>query len=633
MDSQVATIGTAAALSLAAAYVLFPRSSKNPFSTDARTPVKPFEYSKDARNNVVKPGYSKSKLEKYLKANGNPDAIVIGSGIGAMTTATIMAKAGKKVLVLEQHDQLGGCCHSFHEKGFEFDTGVHYVGEMRNNTAIRFLFDQLTNGQLQWNDVADDYDTVVLVDDKNQDAKSLEVIERHNKAGTTLPSFQCSMLSGRERTIKELLKSFPSEEKAIRNYYDLLTEVRKAMRGFVGIKFMPKFLATLLIKTGLVNQYTTYFKLAEKSLTEVLDELTDNKTLKAVLAYNFGDYGTMPKDAPFVMHAVLVNHFLNGVSYPVGGSSEFAYHMFPIVEAAGGKAFVRAEVDEIVCNESGAAVGVKLKKDGTVIKAPMIISNAGLYNTAEMLPPTVSPLKSMCESGVQNGVGGISVYVGLNKSNAELNLKGKHFWAFWTEKGMEDLDGVSQKYVDRPANELASGPVPLLFISFPSAKDPLWDKKHPGKSSATIVSFCNYDWFKDWENDRVMHRGEEYEERKKKIGELIWKQTVALFPQLRDCVEYFDVGTPVTNRYYIRANKGEMYGLDHNKERFTAEATNELRAETDIKNLYLCGQDIFNCGIAGAAFGGLLCASKTLGRNIYADLVNLKGKSAPSIPK
>lgn len=58
-----------------------------------------------------------------------------------------------------------------------------------------------------------------------------------------------------------------------------------------------------------------------------------------------------------------------------------------------------------------------------------------------------------------------------------------------------------------------------------------------------------------------------------------------------------------------------------------------LVAETDIKNLYLCGQDIFNCGIAGAAFGGLLCASKTLGRNIYADLVDLKGKSAPSIPK
>jgi hypothetical protein len=86
-----------------------------------------------------------------------------------------------------------------------------------------------------------------------------------------------------------------------------------------------------------------------------------------------------------------------------------------------------------------------MKKDGEVIKAPMVISNAGLYNTAALLPPKVSPkFDSMLTSGVQNGVGGMSVYVGLNKSNAELNLKGKHFWAFWTERGKEDLDKVRE---------------------------------------------------------------------------------------------------------------------------------------------------------------------------------------------
>jgi len=340
------------------------------------------------------------------------------------------------------------------------------------------------------------------------------------------------------------------------------------MQGFVGIKFMPKWLASFLIKTGLVNHYTTYFKLAEKSVTDVLDELTDNQTLKAVLGYNFGDYGTMLKDAPFVMHAVLVNHFLNGVSYPVGGSSEFAFHMVPVIEKAGGKCFVNAEVDEIVCNSSGAAIGVKMKKDGEVLKAPIIISNAGLYNTASLLPPNVSStFDSMLNSGVQNGVGGMSVYVGMNKSNAELNLKGKHFWAFWTERGKEDLDKVTQEYCDRSAENCADGPIPLLFISFPSAKDPLWDKKHPGKSSATIVTFANYDWFSKWEKGRVGKRGGDYQELKDKFKDLVWKQTVALFPQIKDCIEYIEVGTPITNKYYLRANKGEMYGLDHNKER------------------------------------------------------------------
>ena len=49
---------------------------------------------------------------------------MIGSGIGGLSTAVLLAKAGKKVLVLEQHDQAGGCCHTFIDKGFEFDTGM-----------------------------------------------------------------------------------------------------------------------------------------------------------------------------------------------------------------------------------------------------------------------------------------------------------------------------------------------------------------------------------------------------------------------------------------------------------------------------------------------------------------------------
>ena len=53
-----------------------------------------------------------------------------------------MAKAGKKVLVLEQHDQAGGCCHSFVDKGYEFDTGIHYIGEMVDEkpTMVKLVY-------------------------------------------------------------------------------------------------------------------------------------------------------------------------------------------------------------------------------------------------------------------------------------------------------------------------------------------------------------------------------------------------------------------------------------------------------------------------------------------------------------
>lgn len=53
-------------------------------------------------------------------------------------------------LTLSQHDQIGGCCHTFHDKGYEFDVGIHYIGEMRHNTSLKFLLDQISEGQVQF---------------------------------------------------------------------------------------------------------------------------------------------------------------------------------------------------------------------------------------------------------------------------------------------------------------------------------------------------------------------------------------------------------------------------------------------------------------------------------------------------
>ena len=89
---------------------------------------------------------------KQAKLAETWDAIVIGSGIGGLTAAVLLGMhAGKRVLVLERHYVPGGFTHTFHRPGYEWDVGLHYIGQMQDeNSAERRAFDHLTEGKVRW---------------------------------------------------------------------------------------------------------------------------------------------------------------------------------------------------------------------------------------------------------------------------------------------------------------------------------------------------------------------------------------------------------------------------------------------------------------------------------------------------
>ena len=269
--------------------------------------------------------------------------------------------------------------------------------------------------------------------------------------------------------------------------------------------------------------------------------------------------------------------------------------------------------------------GVRVQKGGSEmdIFAPIVISAAGIYNTFETLLRCEEPIpdkKLLKSEGVRHGYAAMSVYVGLKGTKEDFRLKASNVWAFTDN----ELDKSTRKYLQSDAATAGTEDVPLLFISFPSTKDPEWDRRHPGKTTCTVITLAPYEWFERWENERVMKRGEEYEEFKNRIGKRIWEQTCKLFPQVCDRVDFFDVGSPLSNRYYIAAPRGEIYGIDHHIDRFSPNAVMKLRPDTSIPGLYLTGQDILSCGFAGAMFSGVITASAVLKRNLFADMSRLQ---------
>ncbi|KAK3760737.1 hypothetical protein RRG08_027307 [Elysia crispata] len=576
-----------------------PKGGKNPLAKDYRRPHEPFVHDAKARDAVIKQRFKASKIPEFL------DAIVIGSGVGGLTSGVLLARAGKKVLVLEQHDQAGGCCHSFVEKGFEFDTGIHYIGSMYDGSVDRVLLDQLTCNQLRWAKMDDAFDTVAL--------------------GQPGSARLFPMKTGKKNYVQNLIDMFPKEKAAIEKYIELIYDASPSFFGVVLLKVLPWPLARLLVMTGLCRVlFKCYRKgYTEKTLQQVLDELTDDKQLKLVLSYICGDYGVFPNEVPFILHALVVKHYVGGAWYPKGGTSEIAFHMVQTIQHHGGRVLVQAPVTNIICDSKGRATGVKVAKMDTEIRAKIIISDAGVVNTFKTLLPSqvaqasyIYPLITKIGASCSF----ITAFIGVEGSPSELKLPAGNTWLYHND----DINKTMSEFLKVKGEDIEDLEIPFGYISFPSAKDPEWDNKFPGKSSVLVITLASWEWFKEWKEEKLRHRGDRYENIKDVIGRKMWQQCVDLFPQLDGKKVYMEVGTPVTNQHYLACPEGEMYGLNQGAIRFQPDVASKLRAETDIPGLYLTGQDVMTCGFTSALIMGLMTAGQVLHRNLYGDLLKLR---------
>jgi len=506
-----------------------------------------------------------AKPTNYLD---KPDAIVIGSGIGGLGIASLLAqKKGMRVLVLEASPVPGGCTHCLEEGGFEFNSGIDSVGDMDPRVGRglnRETVDLVTKGTFQWARMPDAHEVVTFGDERFE------------------------WYSSPEKNIEWVERLFPNQGD-VRGYYRLEDKVEKGSTGWGVSKVLPDWVPEFAREQVFRLIGSGWREYMHKRAWDVFTkELGFSDKLAAVFSYMYGNHGKTPRDVSFGVHAITMYHYRHGAYYPVGGPAQVVECIVPIVQAAGGQVAVRSGVAKILV-ENGKTAGVQLES-GEEIRCPLVISDASAYTT----------FNELVDREVAEKSGYLELFQRVNPSPAHIHLMlgydevldlPKHItWAMPSTDavGKYDIDAADVLYKSK-VDFGAAG----VYLLSPSARDPVYQQRYPGKSTVIALAEAPMEWVTRARQDKAF-----WHELEGKAREGLLKVVNRYLPGTRGKVPKVNV-VKLPAGCNPRAWGGCSYGIEGSGPRFV-DFTHQLRHKTRIPGLYLTGQDAMAPGFAGS---------------------------------
>ncbi|OCA78033.1 all-trans-retinol 13,14-reductase [Chryseobacterium contaminans] len=489
------------------------------------------------------------------------DILVIGSGLGGLVSALVLAKEGLKVCVLEKNNQYGGNLQTFSRDKLIFDTGVHYLGGLSKGQNLNRFFSYLEiMDELELHKMDEDgYDRISFGDD----------------------AIEYPHAQGYENFVEQLSAYFPEEKENLENYCE---EIQYVCSQF------PRY--------HVVGKENYNEEILHLNTKRFIESVTQNKTLQAVLLGSNFLYAGDSENIPFYVHALTVNSYIQSAYKCVKGGSQISKLLIRRLRQYGAEVHKHSEVSEFIFNEKNTLISVKTKS-GKEYAAKQFISNIEIRSTIKLIGE--NRLKKSFLNRVlswQPVSSCFSVYIVLKpRCLPNFNYNIYHY-------SSEDQVWNAYHY------HKEAWPETYMLSSTPA-------KHHPEfAESLTAISYMDFDEVKQWENtvNTVVdehERGEQYEKFKLEKTERMIDALEKKIPGLKHAIQHIYTSSPLSYRDYIGSYEGNMYGYMKNSD-------NPLKTmvspRTKIDNLFLTGQSVNMHGILGVTIGAFNTCAEILGK-------------------
>lgn len=512
------------------------------------------------------------------------DAIVVGSGIGGLTAAAYLCLSGKRTLVLESHYVAGGMSQVFRrrrgELQYEFDVGVHYVGECGQGGIVHSILHSLGLAEhIKFRELdPDGFSTLVF------------------------PDFTFRVPTGWDRYRERLLAQFSHEAEPLGKVIDVMRTVGEAVQRLKRCK-------TTLQR--LFAEEPAFLTWGLRPIVDLFEEYKISQQSRAVILGEQRVYAVPPSRTPGAIASGALDHYMGGAFYPVGGGQELAAQLLRVIRANGGELRTCTRVQRIRVQD-GRVKGVTLERNGQELDANVVISNADLQRTLlEMVgtdflgDQTVERLR-----GYRTACPLFVAYLGLDTPVEHWNVTNTnyHVWNTYDIEGQyERLE--TGRFLEKPT----------IMISPVVPKDPNrtgWAA--PAHSAVELVAAVPRG-FGYWEDDPQSDpdgysRNVTYVKRKEAYIDTLVRVAERVLPGLASAIVWREASTPFTQHRYTGALGGSAYGVEMSTSSF---GPLRLGPASDVAGLFLCGAGTpAGPGIANAFRSGVLAAEAVLERSL-----------------